>query len=190
MLAVPVPRFAHVAARARARGWTRGHGGRVLVADLDRLRHGTGPTATTTPFTIAVTGDVDAAWLGQYHPRGGSLPDAGRRMLTRGDRVGFAAARTRDGDVVAIGRGAVVDGWLGVNAVETTPAQRRRGLAMRILGALVTWARGNGAARAFLQVDLSDDVAHEVWRRAGFDDHHTYRYLVGPEPGATSAPSR
>jgi GNAT superfamily N-acetyltransferase len=182
MLAVPVPRFGHVAARARVQGWTRGHGGRVLVADLHRVRHGTAPTATTTPYRIAVTADVDPAWLGQYHPRGASLPDAGRRMLTRGDRVGFAAARTRDGDVVAIGRGVVVDGWLGLNAFETATTHRRRGLAMRILGALVTWARGHGATRAFLQVDLSDDVAHEVWRRTGFGDHHAYRYLRGPNP--------
>lgn len=180
MLAVPLPRFAAIARRAGERGWTSGHGGRVLVADLARLRDDAATSATPGAYLVGVADDLDPAWLQRYHPRAGSLPDAGRRMLARGDRVAFAAARSRDGDVVAIGRGVVVDGWLGVNAVETVPAHRRRGLATRILAVLVAWARAHGATRAFLQVDLSNDVAHAVYRTAGFVDHHTYRYVLGP----------
>nr|WP_274387862.1 GNAT family N-acetyltransferase [Salsipaludibacter albus] len=112
-------------------------------------------------------------------------------MLVRGDTVALAAVRDGD-DLVAIGRGAVVDGgehggWLGVNAVETAPGHRRRGLASDVLAALVDWARGHGADRAFLQVDLANDVARTVYERAGFVAHHTYDYLQAPRPPAGGA---
>lgn len=182
MLAVALPRFRDLADQVQARGWTAGHGGRVLVADLRDLPGMEAGAAR--PYAVTVDHECRAPWLARHHPRGGELPDVGHRMLRRGDRVGFASA-SLDGDVVAIGRGVVVDGWLGINAVETAVAHRRRGLATRILEALVDWARARGATRAFLQVDLSNDVAHDVYRRAGFVDHHTYRYVVGPGAGST-----
>lgn len=179
MLSVPLPRFRDLADEVQSLGWTRGHGGRVLVADLgDLLGLEEGSTG---PYEVTVEGECRPGWLAHYHYRGGELPGVGHRMLWRGDRVGFASA-SHEGEVVAIGRGVVVDDWLAINAVETAVGHRRRGLATRILAALVDWARARGATRSFLQVDLSNDVAHAVYRRAGFVGHHTYRYVLGPRP--------
>ena len=93
--------------------------------------------------------------------------------------VGFA--QVVDGaTVVAIGRGTVVEGWLGVTAVEVAPSHRRRGLATAVLAALGAWARSHGATQAYLQVATDNDVARVMYERSGFTAHHTYRYLDAP----------
>lgn len=182
-IAVPLPARDDLASALAARGWTIHHGGRVLVRDLAGI--------TTGPGTdrVALTDRLTPGWTARYRYRGQDLPDAGRRMLERGEQV--ALASIHDGDeVVAIGRGAVVGGpggWLGVNAVETAPTHRRRGLATDVLAALAAWARDRGAVATFLQVDLANDVARRVYERAGFVAHHTYHYLAAP-PGTAPSP--
>lgn len=160
-----------------------------MVAGLDDL--GLAP-----PLDIALAPPLDLAtpdhprveiwphpsldWQRAYHYRGGAgLPAAGRRLLVRADEVAFAQVVDGD-DVVGIARGTVVEGWLGVTAVEVAPSHRRRGLATRLLGALATWGRGRGATDAYLQVALDNEVARTMYRRAGFVDHHSYEYLEPP----------
>ncbi len=178
LVAVPLPVLAAVRDRLEARGWRTDHGGRVLVRGLGGLDGRPGRAGLT--ISDALTDD----WTGRYQYRGQALPPAGRRMLERGGTVGLAAIHDGD-EVVAIGRGVVIDGgesgrWLGVNAVETAPSHRRRGLASDVLAGLAAWARGHGADRVFLQVDLANDVARTVYLRAGFVEHHTYAYLHPP----------
>lgn len=172
-LAIPLPHFADLCNRVLAAGWEFGHGGRVMVRALD------GVAPRDASREVAVDYDLSEEWLGQYHHRGGSVPAVGRRMLARGERVGFASI-LHDGHVVAIGRGVVTHGWLGINAVEVAPAHRRRGLASDVLAGLATWARGPGVRGVFLQVDLANTTAHAMYRAAGFVDHHVYRYLRPP----------
>lgn len=169
-LAVPLPTHEAVLAAATAAGWQDSWGAIVMVRPLDGLdRHLHGPgrvTATPSP-----------QWLASYHYRGGALPDAGVRVLGRGDAVGFAEVVV-EGQVVAIGRGSVTDGWLGVTAVETAPTHRRRGLASTVLRVLTGWASDRGATDVYLQVDPTNTPAIAMYERAGFTVHHTYRYLV------------
>ncbi len=177
LVAVPRPVLDVVAERLLDRGWGVHHGGRVLVRAMAGLADRPGTAA------VAIAPAPDAAWLAASHHRGTPLPAAGHRMLVRGD-TGFASIR-HDDDVVAIGRGVVVDDgphgrWLVVNAIETDPAHRRRGHASDVLAALATWAGRRGADRVVLQVDLTNDVAATVHRRAGFVEHHHYHYLAAP----------
>lgn len=177
LVAVPLPACRPVHDALLAREWTLHHGGRVLVRDMPD----DGGDAPTTPpgVAIAIEDVPSRGWLSQYHYRGEALPDAGRRMLARGELIALVSARV-DGRVVAIARGTVAGGWLGVNAVETDPDHRRQGHATRLLAALVDWARDRDAAATFLQVDLANDVARTVYERAGFREHHTYVYLEEP----------
>lgn len=170
-LAIPLPHFARQSDHLLASGWQFAHGGRVLVTSLDAV-------ATREPrHHVAIDTAPDPAWRDHYHYRGGPLPDVGRRMLTRGDQVGFASIRA-DGEVVAIGRGSITAGWLGVNAVEVAASHRRQGMAGAVLAALASWAQDRGAANVFLQVDLANTVAHSMYLAAGFRQHHTYRYMT------------
>jgi ribosomal protein S18 acetylase RimI-like enzyme len=82
----------------------------------------------------------------------------------------------------AVGRGAVTcapDGtrWLGISAVNTVAAERRRGHARAICRALQTWGAQAGAHRAYVQVLADNSAAIELYEGLGFRLHHHHRYV-------------
>ena len=98
----------------------------------------------------------------------------------RHDRAAFASVRDA-GRVVAIARGTVDDGWLGITAVEVDPAVRRQGLAGTVTAALWKWGREQHAARTYLQVSSENVAAVALYDRLGYWVHHDYRYRLDPE---------
>jgi len=122
-----------------------------------------------------VSPDPDARWIGLWTgARGFDRLDVVRAILTGSPgHTGFA----RRGDL-AIGRGVVVDGWLGITSMVTVPEARRRGHARAIVHALARWAASLGARRALLQVEETNEPARELYRRVGFVQSHTYRYRI------------
>jgi ribosomal protein S18 acetylase RimI-like enzyme len=165
------------------RGWTADAYTYVLAARLDTLpRHRTRNHDATNEVRIAEA--PDDAWMAQL--RGGTTPPSARALLTRHDRAGFAELR-RDGATLAIGRGVVDDGWLGVTAVEVTPAARRQGLANAIMHALHGWAIDeHGATRSYLQVRADNDAALALYEGMGYWHHHAYQYRTDPRSGTAS----
>jgi len=133
----------------------------------------------TEPVEIAPVPSAD--WLAGYHYRGAAeVPDYGRAILTRHDRVGFATVR-RGGAVAGVARGAVDGDWLGVTAVEVDPRVRRTGVATSLLGALRDWAvREHGASRSYVQVETTNDAAIRLYAGLGYWHHHVYRYRIDP----------
>jgi GNAT superfamily N-acetyltransferase len=86
----------------------------------------------------------------------------------------FALLRA-DGQPAAAGI-AVADGELaGIFSMRTARAFRRRGLGTRILRALAAWARTQGAAQLYLQVE-DDNVALGLYQRLGFEAVYAYHY--------------
>jgi len=155
------------------RGWPASPDTWVLVGRLDSLR---ADGAARDEVRIAAA--PDDAWVARF--RAGAMPPAARALLTRHDRAGFAEVR-RDGATVAIGRGAVDDGWLGITAVEVDPDARRQGLAQAIMRALWQWAADeHGATRGYVQVVADNDAALELYERLGYWQHHLYRYRTMP----------
>ncbi|HTZ42455.1 MAG TPA: GNAT family N-acetyltransferase [Jatrophihabitans sp.] len=142
----------------------------------------TRPLAPADPVgapAVRLATEPDDDWLAAYHYRGGALPESARRLLVRHERVAFAAVR--DGDrTVAIGRGAVDQGWLGVTAVEVAPEHRRQGLGSAVMAALGDWGRAHGAHAAYLQVDDGNPAALALYDRLGFTEHHRYHYRIEP----------
>ena len=145
----------------------------VMVAPLSAV------PSPTEPVEIAPVPSTD--WLAGYHYRGeAELPDYGRAILTRHDRVGFATLR-REGEVVGVARGAVDGDWLGVTAIEVDPRVRRTRVATSMVGALRNWAvREHGALRSYLQVETPNDAALRLYAGLGYWHHHMYRYRVEP----------
>jgi N-acetylglutamate synthase len=84
-----------------------------------------------------------------------------------------------DGRPVATGSAALEDGLVGVFNLATAADMRGRGIASSILGTLLTWAWGHGAAHAYLQVD-ADNPAVSLYRKFGFVDGYTYHYRGRP----------
>jgi len=180
---LPLPHAAELDAELGQAGWEAFDEVRVLVIDIDRLTAAaTGPALSTgggTPDRVVrIDPRPDRAWLDGYHYRGAELPSQAVDVIVRGDVLGFASVRDEQGRVLAISRGSVDRGWLGITAVEVDSAHRRQGLAGAVMTALAEWAALNGASHCYLQVAVENDAALALYGAAGFEDHHRYRYRI------------
>ena len=193
---------AHPAVRARLREWyaTRGLPLRLLVPDrLARIPDGWPASEPVLvlgadlgnvplppePTPVTVTARPDAEWMSLY--RGGDTPPVAQEVLTAvaAGILGFGRIGAPGAPPLAIGRAAVTDApdgrrWVGLSAVEVAPEHRRRGLGTLVCGALLRWARDQGATHAYLQVTEANVAARAMYRELGFVDHHRYRYVSEP----------
>jgi GNAT superfamily N-acetyltransferase len=168
-LAVPLPAMAavdHAAARA---GWVSPLEVEVLAAPLRAGPPVPGLLLEDTP---------SQEWAAVYAAR--TVPPVGFRILAAPKTVTFASI-VQDGITVAIGRGVVTNGWLGIAAMEVRPEYRRQGLARRVLHGLLAWGAGHGATRCYIQAEASNTAALRLYRGHGFEPHHLYRMrrLIG-----------
>jgi GNAT superfamily N-acetyltransferase len=95
---------------------------------------------------------------------------------------GGAGASGATGSGTAVGRAAVTtapDGtrWAGLSCVRVSEDARRRGHARTVCSALLGWAAGQGATRAYVQVLADNEPAATLYHSMGFRLHHTLRYL-------------
>lgn len=157
------------------RGWSAEAHTHLMVARLDMLRR-VEPVAQVT-----LDSAPDDAWLRAYRD-GDGLSEHGRALLRRHDMARFASVRI-DGEVVAVGRGAVDDGWLGVMAVAVDQAHRRQGLAAAVMAALWQWGGEAGATRSYVQVIADNEPAARLYERLGYFVHHEYHYRREPTTG-------
>jgi N-acetylglutamate synthase len=171
---IPTPARELLGAALVARGWTPYNPTEVRTADV-------GVALRTLP-RLDVESGVGAVptdeWLALYHYRGGAaVPPVAHRILAGARDPGFVVLRD-GGRPVAIGRGTVDDGWVGIAAVEVDPAHRRRGLGTAVMRALLEWGAGRGATSAYLQVAEENTGARALYDRLGFTRHHGYHYAV------------
>ncbi|HEV2780234.1 MAG TPA: GNAT family N-acetyltransferase [Actinophytocola sp.] len=165
-LAVPLPAMANVDEVAAALGWEFDIDAEVLTAPVTPGPPDSGVTFAPTP---------DAGWIAVYRAK--TVPPVGVRILAAPDTVTFGSI-VDGGRTVAIGRGVVVAGWLGVTSMEVLPEHRRRGLAARMLRALLAWGASHGATRCYLQFESTNEPARAFYRGMGFTRHHHYRNRV------------
>ncbi|MEV0725539.1 GNAT family N-acetyltransferase [Micromonospora purpureochromogenes] len=180
MVNTPLPLAAPVGAELDARGWGSRPPVLVQTVALAALPPAASAPADSPPVELAAAPSDD--WLAIAAGRKGGLPDAARHVLTAVDRVRFAHVYA-DGTLVAIGRGTVTGRgrWLGLSLIEVVPEARRRGLAGRVVRALVDWGVAEGATHAFLQVEQRNTAAVTLYRGLGFTTHHTYLTRVAPD---------
>jgi N-acetylglutamate synthase len=187
-ITVPLPLRRDVATHLAGAGWYGQPTVLVQTAALAELRPaGTGfllefaPEFQQKPGSSA--GAVEGVelrrapsddFLAIIAARKASLPEVARHVMLGVPNVRFAEIRDTDGTLLAISRGAAVDGWLHLGLVEVVPAARRRGLARAAAAALAGWAATEGATRAFLQVEEANEAAVALYAKQGFRTHHTY----------------
>jgi len=155
------------------RGWQAFNRTYVLVGHLDELLERAAPIADLPAATLDTR--PTHAWLGGYRYRGSTLPVGAEDVLSRAVDPVFASVQV-GGRVVAVGRGVVDEGWLGVTAVTVDDAHRRRGLASHVMRATAVWAAARGAERVYLQVAAENTAALAMYDRLGLERHHEYRY--------------
>ncbi|WP_040336756.1 GNAT family N-acetyltransferase [Candidatus Blastococcus massiliensis] len=153
-----------------AAGWVRDEPVLVLTAPL--------PASGEPDVPVELLSAPDVGWLARYGLPGGPPPPGALGVLTSGTDVVFASVRPEPAPAppVAIARGVLTDGWLGVAAVAVAEEHRRRGLATALMAALTRWAAGHGAHSVHLQVTAGNTAARALYRRAGFIEHHRYHY--------------
>jgi tRNA threonylcarbamoyl adenosine modification protein YeaZ/ribosomal-protein-alanine acetyltransferase len=111
-------------------------------------------------------GAVDALQQKSFdRPWGG---DAFRWELEHSAVARLYLASTPDGDAVGYCACWVVAGELHVNNVAVDPARRRRGIARRLLHAVIAEASAEGATSATLEVRSSNVPARKLYEALGF----------------------
>jgi GNAT superfamily N-acetyltransferase len=146
--------------------------GENVVMTTDVTTDSPAPVSTVAS-TVAMADRPDAQWLRTYVR---DVPPDVLTAVVDGDVV-FAARSDR-----AVGRAAVTsapDGtrWAGLSAVHVVEEHRREGHARRLCEALLGWAAGRGATRAYVQVLADNAPAIALYESMGFVTHHHVRYV-------------
>jgi GNAT superfamily N-acetyltransferase len=161
------------------RGWTVAIRSVAMTAAVAEVR--TALAALAGPadgIRIDVGTEPPPEWLALFTARRGGDPALARSIVLGSPAQWFATA-FEDGSAVARARLALAGGWTGLSAVEVVPSHRRRGLARRMLAALLPAA---GDTRSIhLDVETDNHPARALYRSVGFEDHHEYVNLVAPE---------
>jgi ribosomal protein S18 acetylase RimI-like enzyme len=144
----------------------------------------TGPLNPRPPLDgVLIAEAADAAFEAVFAAAGSGDPGDACERLEALARIVPPRAFARidvDDRPAAIGACAVEAPWAGVFAMRTDPDFRRRGLARRILAALLAFAAEGGAARGYLQVEADNVPAIALYRAAGFETAYRYRYWQKP----------
>jgi GNAT superfamily N-acetyltransferase len=161
------------AARAFAdAGWTTYESTYLMLGSVAQVVRRLG----TTEVEPRHDGSVDAGWLATDE-RAARFGDHARAVLEAGE-VTFATVRDEDDAVVARGRGAFHDDWVGVSSLWTRPDRRGTGLGTAVLGSLLDWGAERGARTTYLQVVAANESARSLYEARGYEVHHRYDYLV------------
>jgi ribosomal protein S18 acetylase RimI-like enzyme len=186
-----LPAGAHAAldAELAGRGWEVDSPTDVLVADVGAVLAAVAPSpargAAAAPAggaaaapEVALTGDPGPAWIAAWGAAEGRADaDAHAAMLGRIEpATAFALA---DGGAGA-GFSVCERGWAGLYSIATASWARRRGVARAVIAALVGWAAGQGARRAYLLVETDNDPALALYMSLGFRRSHGYHYRMAP----------
>ncbi|WP_035011911.1 GNAT family N-acetyltransferase [Corynebacterium jeikeium] len=136
------------------------------------------PSLADAQIELTVDDTPDADWLSMYKFRGQPLPKKALDLLCHriDGQLGFARLMV-DGQLAAITRATITDGWLGYSAVAVAPEFRRRGLGTLLCQHLLSWGADNGADRAYLDVIDSNTAGKALYHKLGFSEHHRSRSL-------------
>ncbi|PXA91863.1 GNAT family N-acetyltransferase [Caulobacter sp. D4A] len=112
----------------------------------------------------------------------GDLADARERLeaLARIPAPARFARLAVEGRAAALGACAVDGEAVGIFGMRTDPDFRRRGLARRVLDALLAEADGLGARTAYLQAEAANAPAIALYAARGFSTAYRYRYWSRP----------
>ena len=163
---------ADLAERLAARGYRACKATVVMLGQLKDVAGGEGDAA------IRLSDRPDATFEAVFTATAGD-PEDGRERLEAVGRIPAPARFARldiDGVPAAIGASAIGGGYAGIFGMRTVPDHRRKGLARRVLRALLAEAKTLGAERAWLQVEADNAPAIALYADEGFEPGYRYSY--------------
>jgi len=143
----------------------------------------TGAVAGLADPEVVLSGDPDPAFEALLTASAkGDAADARERLEALGRIPAPArfARLTLEGRTTALGACAVDGEAAGIFGMRTDPDFRRRGLARRVLDALLDEAATLGARTAYLQVEAANAPAIALYAARGFSTAYRYRYWSLP----------
>ncbi|MEV7013210.1 GNAT family N-acetyltransferase [Streptosporangium sp. NPDC051022] len=163
-----------------SRGYRRTGETSVLTAATEDVAAAASVRAAAS-VQVGLTG-TPGPWLGVFAELDGHDDSAavGEEVLSRIASPAAFLSVVLDGRPRGMGLFVAERGWAGVFCMATAPGERRRGVATAVLGAGARWARDQGAARLYLQVERDNEAAVRLYTRAGFTHSHTYHYRIRP----------
>jgi ribosomal protein S18 acetylase RimI-like enzyme len=151
------------------------------VAHVLRAMPGAVAAVVATGLELRIEEAPDDAWYACYAESARPVTDAGRLVIERHPAVVFASLR--DGErAVAVARAAVDARWTGLFAVAVATDRRREGLGAAITLAALKEAARRGGRHVYLQVEVGNLAAVELYSRLNLRIHHDYRYWAAPSP--------
>jgi N-acetylglutamate synthase len=104
-------------------------------------------------------------------------PNALKAIATRIQvPVRFATIQSENQDL-GFGLVAIDNGWAEMSSIIINPTHIGKGLGRALVTSLLSWAVQNGAASAFLQVDVTNSIALNLYRSLGFTVLYDYDTL-------------
>lgn len=85
-----------------------------------------------------------------------------------------------DEEDAAWGLAVAERGHVGLYDIVIAPHLRGLGLGRRLVRALMNWGRGQGAARGYLQVRETNEIARQLYGSLGFETAYRYTHRVPP----------
>ena len=104
-----------------------------------------------------------------------------RGIISRISSEKACAAAIKDDKIIGVGMGVLDGHWLGLFSLVTQEKYRRQRVATSITRSLVSWAQGQGAKKAYLQVSEPNKSAQQLYYNLGFKDAYTYWYRLAQE---------
>lgn len=145
-----------------------------MVAELDPSLH------LPLPGMIAAA-QADDAWIDGVcsHQTGNKRNREHLAAIVSGVRVPAAfATLLHEGRPAAYAMSVAERGMAEIGAVIVDEALRGKGLGKRLMLGLMGWAAAQGCAQAYLQVDQSNGLALEMYKRLGFRTVYAYETRI------------
>ena len=158
-------------------GWEPFNPTMVLTAKVHKAAARCPPVEGLAQAAFASRPSVE--WLDRYTYRGQALPSSAVAILENAHPVVFGSL-AGTGGTVAVVRGVLTEGWLGVTALTVDPPRRRSGAGRHLMGELLRWAALRATRGCYLQVAADNEGAVALYRRLGFTEHHRYHYRRSP----------
>ncbi|MGE0624256.1 MAG: GNAT family N-acetyltransferase [Pseudomonadales bacterium] len=156
------------------RGYVRADRTEVLTASLDTL---------ALPAERHIRRLGAEQWLDAYALLTG-LPAEARALhnaIVKSIQSECAFAVLDEGaGPLACGLAVVERQLVGLFDIFTHPEHRGHGYAEQLVGELLSWARRQGATRAYLQMDASNHPARGLYAKYAFTPAYEYWYRISP----------
>ena len=157
-------------------GWEAFDDSRVMALDLRR-------TDLTDAIVRVPLRDV-GRWIDQSAAmesfEAAVKPGLAELIASVEGEVGLFLSETSDGEPLAAVMAVRFGDLVGLFEIVSSPKGRRRGHGRAIMHSAMAWGRGNGATRAWLQVQADNIPACTLYEREGFQEMYRYAYRRAP----------